>query len=223
MNPEPKKTAEDYDVPTAETLLGLLQEYFHPPITRTHADWLHSVLLELHRNKARFFAETDAYQGIRKYMSTAWQCRLSRGVRYPGMKDLAMFFACRLPGFPQPKLHCPAEFCGHWREIEGPALGSEWRLGSTGYARVVGAEPRIEDPIKWHVDYDWSGNDLGYTWGALSTATEHGEWNGQVVKSIDDHTLTVLAPVHRRPSRERRLELVSRDPGLPEIWQTVPR
>jgi hypothetical protein len=73
------------------------------------------------------------------------------------------------------------------------------------------------------VNYGWSGSDLGYTWAFLQTATEHGEWNGQYIKSVDDSTLIVDAPVHRRPDKERRLELLSRDPGLPEIWQTVPR
>lgn len=205
--------------PTDAELTELLTKYFVPPITSAHVERLQGQYYTV-RHNGLYSSLSSNYQSIDRYDYTAWMMELvrsrGRGRNFsPSQTEFVLFLAGTLKDFPRPKSYCPARFCGTWREVEGPNVGSTWRLSPQGGMTIEGATKHLDQTTAWCMDAR-DAPSLGY----LEYGWKPDRWLSLYVKAIDDTHMQLEEPMLNK-RLQHHLELVSRDHGLPDVWVTV--
>jgi len=205
-------TAEERNhLPDADELTALLRTYFVPPITPAHVEPLLRWMKDLIADRPSYSGETSAYEGIDRYDYTAWMREYARGRReYPSISELTLFSACRLKDFPRPKSFCPEKYCGTWREVEGPNVGSIWRLSPQGGMQIEGATPFLNKTTAW----------CEHPGKFLMIAERPDRWTGIFVRAVAEDTMKLEWDRYKKVE-PHRFERISHDHGLPDVWVTI--
>lgn len=206
-------------LPDEAELQQLLETYFVPPITEAHVVRLLDVMNALLANRPRFVGDMGTYRSYKGFDHTAWMKLFARGRRRGAtVSELTLFEASLLDDFPRPRTYCPEKYVGAWRQIEGPCVGCIWRMSPKGGMHVDGETKRLRSITTWSVD------EMPLSTCTVETlmVAEHprGSWGGLSVLEHTDDTLFLEQPGYVRRDLYR-LERLSAEPGLPDVWVTV--
>lgn len=188
--------------PTRDEIAALARTYLVGPVDDSTIDRLDRQFRAVYANVDERRSEGSAFRGNGvRYLGQAWKELLSPHNGRPSPAELAVWLAVTTEGYPAPRLFCPPQLAGSWRQQDSSAT---WELAPNGDFQTTDSRIASLGVTRWCVHYverrgDFHRDEL---W-LLDNARHNIAPRALIIVECTDKKLRML-----RPSAEGSIEYV---------------